>query len=428
MPFTVKMPKLSPTMTEGTIAKWHKKEGDFVEAGALLLEIATDKATIEHNALDEGWLRKILVKEGSFAPINGAIAIFTASQNESFENYKPEGDAPPSPVSAKKEEKLPESEPKKESAPGLSMPSFAPAPPSSRVDFDFPTEEVSERLLSTPYARTLAKEQGLDLSTVKGTGPGGVVTSHDLEKAQQASMVTFGHREIPTIPSGTYEEIPLSPLRKIVAKRLQEAKTFIPHFYVTQVIDASPLVSLREQLRAWGVKVTFNDLIIRASALALRKHPHINCGFHAEHQTILQFQTIDISVAVTVDGGLITPIIRYADYKNVGELSVEMRLLAEKARKGKLSEHEYKGGSFTVSNLGMYGISEFAAILNPPQAAILAVGGIQDQPVVKDGVVVPGKTLSLTLSVDHRVIDGAEASQFLKSLQQFLEAPAGLIV
>lgn len=315
--------------------------------------------------------------------------------------------------------------PPKEAAPSL-QPVFVPEPPLEEVpSLSHPPRE---RLFATPLAKKLAKEQGLDLTTVKGTGPSGRITSHDLAKAQPQGLVAFGREEVPKEPAGSFEEIPLSPVRKIIAKRLQESKSFIPHFYVTQVIDAGPLFNLREELKQLDLKVTFNDLIIRATALALRKHPDVNTGFNSLNQTIVQFKTIDISIAVTVEAGLITPIIRHADYKNVGELSAEMRLLAEKARKGKLQEHEYKGGSFCISNLGMFGITEFAAVINPPQAAILAVGGIEERPVVKAGNVVAGKTLTLTLSVDHRVIDGALAAQFLKSLQHLLENPVALTI
>ncbi len=430
MPFTVTMPKLSPTMAEGTVARWLKKEGEFVEAGALLLEIATDKATVEHAALDEGWLRKILVPEGGSALLNQPIAIFTESANESIEGYAP-------PVEIKKEEKSSEAKtveaaqetltPQMPSGPGLAEPAFAPSAPLEDYAFEFPGERI-EKPIASPLAKRLAKEQGLNLASVKGSGPGGRITSHDLEKAQAVGLVSFGERALPTTAPGTYEEIPLSPLRKIISKRLQESKTFVPHFYVKQVIDAEGLVHVKDQLKNLGVKVTFNDLIIRAAALALRQHPGVNAGFFAEHQTIIQFKTIDISIAVSVEGGLITPIIRHADYKNVGELGVEMRALAEKARQKKLTEQEYKGGSFCISNLGMYGITEFSAVINPPQAAILAVGGIQETPVVKSGEVRVGKTLALTLSVDHRVIDGALAAQFLKTVQALLENPAALLI
>ncbi|MCH9626609.1 MAG: Dihydrolipoyllysine-residue acetyltransferase component of pyruvate dehydrogenase complex [Chlamydiales bacterium] len=419
MPFTVTMPKLSPTMEEGTIAKWHKKEGEFVEADTLLLEITTDKATVEYNALDAGWLRKILLPEGSAARVNDPLAIFTEQESEAFELPS---EAPP-----KKEGPVQREEAISEAPPTTvvsQQPVFAPEPPLEGVFAEVPKGKVR----ASPLARLLAKKRNLDLTTLQGTGPGGRITSRDLERAQRAGIVTFGRRETPTHPAGHYNEVPLTPMRKVIARRLQESKSFIPHFYVKQSVDAGPMVQQREQLKTLGLKVTFNDMILRASALALREHPGVNTGYNSVNQTIVQFNTVDISVAVTFEGGLITPIIRHADFKNIGELSVEARALAERAREGKLKEHEYKGGSFCISNLGMFGITEFTAVINPPQSAILAIGGISDQPVVKDGKVVPGKQLVLTLSADHRVIDGALAAQFLKTVQMLLENPVSLTI
>lgn len=232
----------------------------------------------------------------------------------------------------------------------------------------------------------------------------------------------------PAVPAGTFELESLTPMRRVIAQRLQEAKSSIPHFYVSQTLNAEPLLTLREQLRQLDVRVTINDLVLRASALALRQHPQVNSGFESVSQSIIRFKTIDIAVAVSIEAGLITPIVRHADYKNVKELSSEVQALAKRAKEGKLQEHEYKGGSFTISNLGMYGVTDFAAIINPPQAAILAIGGIQDEPVVRQGVVVPGKVINLTLSVDHRVVDGVAAAEFIKTVQKFVENPAALLL
>ncbi len=439
MPFTFTMPKLSPTMEEGTIVKWHKKEGDFVASGDLLLEVATDKATVEHQALDEGWLRKIVVPEGGGASINQVIAILSESKEENIENFlketleKPkkteEAKEPPQafPQAFQVEKEIPPSQkPVQKPTQEWTQPAFLPEQPLPFPPSPLKSEE--ERIKASPLAKRLAKEKGLDLSTVAGSGPGGRISSKDLSQAQPAGLVTFGRRESPQIPSGSYEELPLTPMRKIIARRLQESKSFIPHFYLKQVIDAGPLVALREQLKTFSLNVTFNDLLIRGCALCLREHPEVNRGFNSVNQTMIQFKTIDISIAVNVEAGLITPIIRHADFKNVGQISSEMRLLAEKARHMKLKEHEYKGGSFCLSNLGMFGISAFTAILNPPQAGILAVGGIQESPIVKEGKVEAGKTLELNLSADHRVIDGALAATFMKSLQKILTSPAVLLL
>lgn len=431
MPFTLTMPKLSPTMESGMIAAWHKKVGDRVEAGDLLMEVATDKATVEFNAIDSGFIRQILIPEGKEAIVNQAIAIMTEKKDESIEGYKPEGETAKAPEVKKEALKEAKEAPEQEPAPKqsakapLQQPVFAPEPP---LAFE-PSEEISEtRLFASPLARKLAKEKGLDISTVKGTGPNGRIMARDLEMAQPEGVVNFGRRTGPTVAPGTYELEALTPMRRVIAQRLQEAKSFVPHFYVTQVINAEPIASLREQLVNLGLKVTINDLVVKACALALKQHPIVNSGFDSANQAVIRFKTIDIAVAVTVSGGLITPIVRHADFKNVGEISVEVRNLAKRAKDGKLEAHEYKGGSFTVSNLGMYGVTEFSAIINPPQAAILAVSGIQDVPVVRNGSVVPGKTMAITLSVDHRVIDGVAAAEFIKTVQKLLENPAGLIL
>lgn len=432
MPFTLTLPKLSPTMEEGTIVKWNKREGDFVEVGDVVLEVATDKATIEYQAIDEGWLRKILIKEGKEARVNQPIAILTSEKKESIEKYVPQGvgDWEKNNLQEIVIEETASSHVPVESKPikrPLTAVQFQVEPPLENYVFEYPRESLEKKVLASPLAKKLAKEKGLDLSTVKGTGPGQRIVAEDLDKAQVVGK-SFGSRIVPNIAPGSYEEKPLSQMRKALGQRLQDAKGTIPHFYVTQVIDAEPLGVMREQLKSQEIKLTINDFIIKACALALKQHPEINTGFHSVNSSIIQFQTVDIAVAVNVASGLITPIIRHADYKNLGEISLEMRLLAQKAREGKLESHEYKGGSFSITNLGMHGITEFQAILNPPQAAILAVGGIQEVPVIRNGTVVPGKTMHLTLSVDHRVIDGVAAALFLQSLKKLLENPAILLI
>lgn len=429
MPFTVTMPKLSPTMEEGTIVKWHKKVGEHVASGDLLVEVATDKATVEYNALDEGYLRLILVPEKGPALVNQAIAVMTETAHEKIEGYQPEG--------VRVEAKTPEVKPEERrsstvavkaspAGAGLQSPSFVPEPPLEGYEFAFFMEGGRKKV--SPLARKLAREKGLDLAAVRGSGPGGRVTSQDLDLAQPDQLVSFAPREVPTEIPGSYEEVALTPMRKAVGQRLQQSKTFIPHFYVSQEVDAEPLVQLRDQLKEGNLKVTFNDFVLRASALALREHPGVNSGFNSENQSILLFKTVDISVAVTVEGGLITPIVRHADYKNLGEISLEVKSLAAKAKLGKLDPEEYKGGSFTISNLGMFGISQFTAVINPPQSAILAVAGIEDCVRIKNGQAILGKKMMINLSVDHRVVDGAEAAKFIKTIQKYLENPALLVV
>lgn len=434
MPMTLTMPKLSPTMEEGTIAKWRVKIGDSFKPGDVLLEITTDKATLEHSAIDGGWMRAHLIQEGQSAIVNQAIAIFSETKDESIDGYVPDGIKPQEPKVVEPIKKEGTVEPstvqpiRTAATGGLQQPAFAPQPPLEHYEMPFPTGAAPERIVASPLARKLAKEKGLDLSTVKGTGPGHRIVSADLTMAQPSAAASFGHRENPSVSPGTYTEESLSPVRKVIAQRLQESKTFIPHFYITQEVRADALWETREQLKAGGIKITFNDFVIRASALALREHPQVNSGFNTVNGTITRYQTIDIAVAVTIDAGLITPIIRHADFKNLGQLSVEAKDLAVRAREGKLAREEYVGGSFTLSNLGMFGVTQFAAIINPPQAAILAVGGIEEKPVVKNGALAVGKVLTITLSADHRVIDGATGALFIKSLQKYLENPSLLLI
>jgi pyruvate dehydrogenase E2 component (dihydrolipoamide acetyltransferase) len=388
------MPKLSPTMEVGTIAKWHVKEGDSVDAGQLLMEVSTDKATVEFNALDPGYIRKIVVKEGQEVKVNDTLAIMTEEKNEPVEEIK--------------------------QAPKLAPPAESPSPPKEEKRVESSSQESSKEVIATsqgrpfasPLARSLAKERGIDLSRIKGSGPRGRIMSRDLEGATK-------------FPSQMVEE-PLSPIRKVIASRLQQAKRDIPHFYVQQAIDASALASVREQLKDQGI--TVNDLLVRGAALALKEHPEINSGFDVGKNVILRFPSIDISIAVDIPGGLITPIVFQADKKSVLDLSKEIKGLVKKARDGKLQPHEFQGGSFSISNLGMFGITSFSAVINPPQGAIIAIGGYQERLKRLDGEIVPYQEMVITLSVDHRVIDGASAARFLKTLKSFLESPALLLV
>ncbi len=432
MPFTLTMPKLSPTMEKGVIVKWHKKEGDRVNEGDLLFEVATDKATVEHNAIDEGFLRKVLVEEGSEAIVNQAVAVFTEEANESIEGYQPEGiQAMP----AKEESTLAKDQTEAQAAPsakrevtgGMVQPTFKPEPPLQDYTFEFSTE-MEKRIAASPLAKKIAKEKGLDLSSVKGSGPHGRVMSRDIDLAQKGAPATFGSKAAPTEAPGSYVEEPLTPMRKVIAEKLQASKTFVPHFYVEQDIDVEKMIDLRTQLKDQGIKVTFNDFVLRASALALKQHPVINSGFNSENNTIVRFKTVDVAVAVSIDGGLLTPIVRHADYKNLGQISSEVKHLAGLAKQGKLKPEQYQGGSFTISNLGMYGIHSFKAIIEPPKSSILAVGGIRECAVVKEGQVVPGKRMMLSISCDHRVVDGADAASFMVTVQKLLQEPAILLI
>ena len=433
MPFTLTMPKLSPTMEEGTITKWRKKVGDYVKAGDVLFEVATDKATVEHSAIDDGFLRKILIDEGKEAVVNQAVAIFTENQEESIEGYIPEGvkisNESPSESVSNLEKAAPTisnelSAPKTQS---FSQPSFTPEPPLEH--YSLPYEQSSSVLLrASPLAKKMASEKGIDIQTVKGTGPHGRILSRDLSRGQPSAKIPFGFKGKPLDAPGSYEEVPLSPMRKVVGQRLQQSKTFIPHFYITQEIHVEAMIAVRDQLKTVGHKITFNDIILKAVALALKDHPEMNSGFNSVTSSIIRFKTVDISVAVSLPSGLITPILRYADFKNLGQISAEVKTLAQRAKEGKLSREEYVGGSFTISNLGMFGVTSFTGVINPPQAGILCVGGIEDKPVIRNGQIVAGKVMSVTLSADHRVVDGSDGAKFIKTFQNYLENPSTLLI
>lgn len=429
MPFTITMPKLSPTMQDGTIAKWHKKIGEKILAGDLIIEVATDKATVEYHAIDEGFLKAILISEGQSCSVNDPIAIVSEKADENIENFKNELSQKSSIIEkqVKTSNQASPLEPitKPTNTP---MAKFTPEPPLENYQFPFPGTDKREKISASPLAKKIAKDKGIDLHSVKGSGPNGRITSKDLNLAQKDLIVTFTHSKKPEHLAGSFEETPLSPMRRVIAERLQMSKNSIPHIYVKQQINASAISAMREQLKAGGQNITVNDLIVRACALALKEHPNCNVGFNSSTFSIINFKTIDISVAVSIDGGLITPIVRFADFKNLGEISAEMKDLAAKARSGKLKPEEYKGGSFTISNLGKFAVDEFSAIINPPQAMILAVAGIKESPMVKNGVISIEKTLNLTVSADHRALDGADVAIWLKTLQKYLENPALLLV
>lgn len=414
----IEMPKLSPTMTEGRIIKWLKEEGEKVAEGDVLCEIATDKSTMEYNSIEEGYLRKIFHNEGEVVSLGKILALLTETKDEDISSYREK------PV--EKKEEVQKEESVKEAPKGalsFALPTFTPVLPRAQYEF----EERNERVAASPLAKKVAKEKGLDLASVKGSGPQGRILAKDLEFAQAEGPIALNEKR-PSIPPGTYEEIPLTPIRKVIGERLQAAKMTIPHYYITDEIRVDRLMRVREELKEAGLKITFNDFVLRAVALALRKHPEVNSGYNSQNQTIIRFKTIDISLAVSIPDGLITPILCHADYKDIFTLSEEAKRLAKKAKENSLKPEEYQGGSFTLSNLGMFGIKSFDAVINPPQAAILAVGGIQEKGVVEGGVVIPGHVMHVTLSLDHRVIDGAEGAKFLHTVKHFLLNPSMLLI
>lgn len=432
MPKTITLASLSPTMTEGTIAKWHKAEGDQVKAGEVLCEVTTDKSTVEQEAFDDGFLRKILVKEGGKAFVNQAIAVTTETADEDISSYEVEQPNAKEPKEEPEEEEDSSDDTSAEpargeakAALGASFMTFAPFPPNQ--EYRIPEQQPEEKLKASPLARKLAQEKGLDLASVKGSGPRGRILAKDIEFAAKKGIVSFT-KEAPTKSPGSYQESDLSQMRRVIGERLQAAKATIPHYYIHDEIAAKPIIALRAQLKELGMKVTFNDFVIKATALALKRHPQVNAGFNSRDGKLIRFETIDISIAISIPEGLITPIIFHTDHKNLLQISREVRELAKKAKENRLKPTQYQGGSFTISNLGMYGITSFDPVINPPQAAILGVGGIKERPVIENGVVVPGHLMTLTLAADHRVIDGAEGADFLRTLKQILENPAALLL
>lgn len=423
-------PALSPTMSEGTLVSWRVKAGDVIKAGQVVAEIQTDKAVAEWESPEGGTVRELLVAAGTAVKVNTVAAIVT-SKGEDIAAALAKAKAANTALNAAA------SAPAPAAATAAAAP--RPAPSAPAAPFMAPGPRPAQKGKAprvSPVAARLAAEHGLDLSRIAGTGPDGRIVRKDVERALadgSAKPVAAG----PAAPAKPKlrvlradagdRDVPLSLMRGVIAQRLQASKQQIPHFYVEDSVDAAALADLREQLnRLEGVKVTVNDLIVRACALALRAHPRVNATF--DGKSIRQHDSADISVAVALPDGLITPIVAKAHAKGVRQIGDEVRALAKKAQEGKLQPAEFQGGTFTISNLGASGIDAFSAIINPPQVAILAVAAIKDAPVVRDGAVVAGKILRLTLSADHRAVDGADAAAFMKTLRELLEHPATLLV
>jgi pyruvate dehydrogenase E2 component (dihydrolipoyllysine-residue acetyltransferase) len=418
MAIQILMPALSPTMEEGTLAKWLVKEGDTVNSGDLLAEIETDKATMEFEAVDEGIIGKILVAEGSEGvAVNAPIAILLedGEDTSAMDNI---GDAPAPTAAATATDEPAKSAPKP-------APEAAPAKSGTRV-------------FATPLARRIATDKGIDLATVNGSGPHGRIIKSDLEtapakaaapaKAVIASSATSDSVKA-MYQDRTYEEVPLNGMRKIIAARLTEAKQTIPHFYLRRSIHLDKLMQARKEmnaaLEADGIKLSVNDFIIKACAKALQDVPDCNAVWAEDR--ILKLEPSDVAVAVAIEGGLFTPVLRDSDKKSISELSKEMKDLAARARNKKLAPHEYQGGSFAISNLGMMGVENFDAVINPPHGSILAVGAGMKKPVISDdGSITTAIVMSVTMSVDHRVIDGALGAQFLARIALYLENPLAM--
>ncbi len=417
MPFEILMPALSPTMTEGSLAKWLKKEGDKIKSGDILAEIETDKAMMEFEAVDGGTLGKILVPGGSAAvAVNTPIALMLAAGENVSELAKmiPPAAAPTAPAAAV---------PVPAAAP-VAAP-LVPKPVAASVSL---VASSGGRVFASPLARRLAKEAGLDLSRMVGTGPHGRIVVANVEEAKAGGGAVA--RSVVPIAAGQvggYREIPLNNFRKVIAKRLTESKQTVPHFYLTIDCTIDKLLALRAQIndsmaaQKIDAKVSVNDFVIKAVATALRKVPGANASF--TESAIREYTDVDISVAVATPNGLIAPIVRRADTKTLMQISTEMKVLAARAREGKLKPEDFQGGGFSISNLGMYGVKQFGAIINPPQGCILAVGAGEQRAVVVKGQLAVATQMSCTLSVDHRVVDGALGAEFLQTFKALIDEP-----
>jgi len=447
MPTEILMPALSPTMEEGTLAKWLVKEGDTVSSGDLLAEIETDKATMEFEAVDEGIVGKLLVAEGTEGvKVNQPIAVLL-EEGESAEGIG----TSPEPKPREDSSHTAPAEPSPQTAPAQGYGRDGSQRDGAVPTGETPSQEGGERVFASPLARRIAKDRGIDLSEVKGSGPRGRIVKADVEsfepgaatapakaaETEAPAKTTDGAR--PAMPAGlgaeevrrmyegrAYQEVKLDGMRRTIAARLTEAKQTIPHFYLRRDIRLDELLAFRSQLNKQlepkGVKLSVNDFIIKASALALQEVPDANAVWAGDR--ILKLAPSDVAVAVAIEGGLFTPVLRDAHMKTLSALSAEMKDLAARARDRKLAPHEYQGGSFAVSNLGMFGVDNFDAVINPPHGSILAVGAGVKKPVVgEDGALTAATVMSVTLSVDHRVIDGALGAQFLEAIRRNLESP-----
>ena len=424
MATNILMPALSPTMTEGTLTKWLKAEGDSIRAGDVIAEIETDKATMEVEAVDEGVLGKILVGDGTEGvKVNAPIAVLV----EPGEAVPSGAAAPPAAKSAAPEPAVQRSAPAPEAAPPVAN-GHAPD---------------GERIFASPLARRMARQAGIDLSAVKGSGPGGRIVKADIEATQSGAAKAAPAPAVaapvprPAVPAvaiaAPHRLVPNSSMRKVIARRLAESKQTVPHFYVTMDIEIDALLKLRADLNAKSpkdgpgtFKLSVNDLVIKAAAITLRRVPMVNAMWTDDN--IVVFEDVDISVAVSIPDGLITPIVRRADQKGLAAISNEMKDLAARAKTGKLKPDEFQGGGFSISNMGMYGVTSFSAIINPPQAAILAVAAGQLRPVVRDGQLAVATVMSCTLSVDHRVVDGALGAEWMAAFKACVEDPLSLML
>ena len=422
MPIKILMPALSPTMTEGTLAKWLVSEGDEVNSGDVIAEIETDKATMEVEAVEEGVVGKLLIGEGTEGvPVNELIALLL-EEGEDASALDGAADAAPAPA-----------------APAAAPDASAAAAPAPAAAPAAPAAASGDRIFASPLARRMAQQAGLDLGSVTGSGPNGRIVKRDIEAAlasgapapataAAAAPAAAAPAPMPEGVEPAFDYEPASTMRKVIAQRLTESKQTVPHFYLTVDCEIDTLLALRKDLnsRSDDYKISVNDLIIKACGVALRRVPAANASWTGDG--IKRYHTADISVAVAIEGGLITPVIRDAGAKGLETISSEMRDLAVRARDGKLMPEEYQGGTFSISNLGMFGIKQFDAVINPPQGAIMAVGAGEPRPVVRNGALAVATVMSVTLSVDHRVVDGAIGAEYLSVFKKLIEDPMTMLL
>jgi len=422
----VYMPKLSDTMTEGVVAAWTKKVGDTVKAGEVLAEIETDKATMEFESFFDGVLLHIGVETGKAAPVNSVLAIIgQAGEDISAALADAAAGAPGATTSTP--EPTPAPAPEVTSAPApVAAPVTAPTPAPVAAPV-VATNNTSDRVFASPLAKKLASERGIDIQAVAGTGENGRIVKRDVDHYVPYTPASKPAAAVSNTGQVSYYDEPISQMRKTIARRLAESKFTAPHFYLTLDIDMSNAIATRKSLNSLdGVKVSFNDMVIKAVAMALRQHPTVNSAWMGDF--IRRNEHVNIGVAVAVDEGLLVPVVRFADNKGLTQISAEVREFAQKAKDKKLQPSDWEGNTFTISNLGMFGIESFTAIVNPPDSCILAIGGIKEVPVVKNGQVVPGSVMKVTLSCDHRVVDGASGASFLQTFKTYMEQPAAMLL
>ena len=421
----IRMPKMSDTMEEGVIASWLKKVGDEIKSGDILAEVETDKATMELESYDDGTLLHIGVKDGDSVPVDGVIAII-GEKGEDVNEILKDVDSDSSEVEEIKEIK-------EESTPIEKVEEIKDD--NKEIVITEPTKIVSElkdeRIKASPLAKKLANEKGIDISNISGSGDGGRIIRKDIENYKDVSTSSNEPIKEITLPKihseESFEELPVTQMRKTISKRLAESKFSAPHFYLTMEVDMENCIEGRKKINeSSDIKISFNDIILKACAVALRKHPMVNSSFLTDKIRINHH--VHIGVAVAVDEGLLVPVVRFADNKSLSHISAEVKSLAKRAKEKQLQPSDWEGNTFTISNLGMFGISEFTAIINPNDSCILAVGGIKNTPVVKKGEVVPGNIMKLTLSCDHRLVDGATGAAFLQTLKELIEDPIKILV